>query len=87
MSPNLARGHWRLSVGLTGAALAWSVTIVLRTLLVPTDHGQTRSGVNGLTLLGAPALISIPTVGALLIPVVILLALGLRLAPEPGAAR
>jgi len=38
-------------------------------------------------LLGVLALISIPTVGALLIPVVILLALSLRLAPEPGSAR
>lgn len=138
MSANLARGRWRLSAGLTGAALVWSVALVLGALLVPTAHGQSQSGVNGLTLmtvtavqahgawilvpialsaatsilviaaislrargrpgpsalvaggsvalLGVLALISIPTLGALLIPVVILLAVGLRLAPDAGSA-
>lgn len=137
MSQNVASRRWRLAVRLTVAAVVWSVGLLLAALLVPAYNGQTRGGVNGLTLikltavqadstwiliplavpaavsllvgfalrrrrhrrrpgpsvllawrsialLGVLTLVLIGSVGAFFIPVVILLALGLRLAPEQG---
>jgi len=136
VSQNVASRRWRLAVRLTVAAVVWSVGLLLAALLVPAYNGQTRGGVNGLTLikltavqadsawilislavpaavsllvgfalrrrhrrrpgpsvllawrsialLGVLTLVLIGSVGAFFIPVVILLALGLRLAPEQG---
>jgi hypothetical protein len=50
VSPRVARNRWRLAVRLTGAAMVWSLGLVLAALLVPTYDGQTVSGSNGLTL-------------------------------------
>lgn len=81
MSPNVALRRWRLSVRLTGAALIWSVGLVLAALLVPVYNGQTVSSSQGLTLStatliqvnGARALIPVllPTVVSVVVAVAI----------------